>query len=121
MWYEHRSEALLSQAAYLARQARHLAASGVIVGFSLAVGTAGYHWLAHFRWIDAFLNASMLLGGMGPVGDFQNDDGKIFASLYALYAGLVFIVAGGILIAPALHRVLHRLHLEIQEEEEQER
>jgi hypothetical protein len=116
--YEHRSEPLLSRAAYLWRVARHAAASLGLVVVSLAIGTVGYHVFAGFSWIDSFLNASMLLGGMGPVGEFDGDHGKVFASLYALYAGLVFLVAGSIVIAPALHRVLHRLHLEVSEEED---
>jgi hypothetical protein len=83
-----------------------------VVVFSLLVGMAGYVWLANMTWVNAFLNACMLLGGMGPVGDLPNDASKIFAGLYALYSGLVFIVSAGILIAPIAHRVLHKLHLE---------
>ena len=119
--FERASEPLASRATYHARLRRSVIASAALVLMSLAVGTAGYHGLEHLPWIDALLNAAMILGGMGPVATLTTTGGKLFAGCYALYAGLVFIVAGGILIAPALHRVLHRLHLEIQEEEEQER
>jgi len=80
--------------------------------FSLVVGTVGFHWLAQQEWIDAFLNSSMLLGGMGPVGDILTVPGKLFASVYALYAGIVFIATAGLLVAPLVHRVLHKLRLE---------
>jgi hypothetical protein len=78
----------------------------------LIIGTIGFHWLALQEWIDAFLNSSMLLGGMGPIGEIKTTTGKIFASLYALYAGIVFIASSGLLLAPALHRIMHRVHLE---------
>ena len=80
--------------------------------FSLVVGTVGFHWLAQQEWIDAFLNSSMLLGGMGPVGDISTVPGKLFASVYALYAGIVFIATAGLLVAPLVHRVLHKLRIE---------
>jgi hypothetical protein len=80
--------------------------------WSLGIGILGYRVFAGFTWIDSLLNAAMLLGGMGPVGDIPTTAGKLFASFYALYAGLVLIAASGILLAPALHRVLHGLHLE---------
>lgn len=79
---------------------------------SLAIGIAGYHWIAGFGWIDALLNASMLLGGMGPVGDLTNDAAKLFASAFALYSGIVFLVLAGLVLGPVFHRVLHRFHWE---------
>ncbi|MEI6243653.1 MAG: hypothetical protein WCQ64_01290 [Acidobacteriota bacterium] len=85
-------------------------ASAVLVG-SLLIGIVGYHALAHMRWVDSFLNAAMILGGMGPVGDLPTDTAKIFAGCYALYAGVVFIAVAGIMIAPVAHRVLHRMHI----------
>ena len=84
----------------------------VIVGVSVGLGMIGFHLLALEGWVDAFLNATMLLGGMGPVGEIHSDAGKIFAGLFALYAGLVFIAALALLTAPALHRLLHKLHAE---------
>jgi len=79
-----------------------------------AAGTVGYHVIAGFSWVDSFLNASMLLGGMGPVGDLPNDSAKLFASVFALYSGLLFLVAAGLMLAPVFHRVLHRFHWEDQ-------
>ena len=91
--------------------AQHVGWTAVLVGVSLAIGMFGYMALGRMRWVDAFLNACMLLGGMGPVGDLPSDAAKIFAGVYALYAGLVFIASATILIAPVAHRVLHILHL----------
>lgn len=93
--------------------ARQLLYAGELVLVSLVIGMSGYHWFAHFTWIDAFMNASMLLGGMGPVGDLPNDGSKIFAGVYALYAGLVFLAVTALLLTPVVHRVLHRFHWEV--------
>ncbi len=83
-----------------------------VIAFSLALGIAGYHWLGHIpRWVDCLYNASMILGGMGPVDELHDDAGKVFASLYALYSGVVLLASVGILLSPVLHRVLHRFHL----------
>ncbi len=112
MLYEHRNEPPLPQGHFLRRLARHGFWGGLIVAASLAIGVAGYHWLAGFTWVDSLLNASMLLGGMGPVGDLPNDAAKIFASFFALYSGVVFLVLAGLLLAPVFHRVLHRFHWE---------
>jgi hypothetical protein len=95
--------------------ARHGAYGAGIVAGSALFGTVGYHLLAGFTWIDSFLNACMLLGGMGPVGDLPNDGAKLFASLFALYSGLVFLVLAGLLLAPVFHRVLHKFHWETVE------
>jgi len=73
---------------------------------------AGYHYFEGMEWIDAFANASMILSGMGPLNPLQTSAGKLFAGFYALYSGLALIVAVGILLAPVVHRVLHRFHLE---------
>jgi hypothetical protein len=79
---------------------------------SLAAGIAGYHAFAHMSWVDSFLNASMILGGMGPVGELTDSPAKIFAGCYALYSGIILIVVAGIMIAPVAHRILHKLHAE---------
>ena len=79
---------------------------------SIAVGMAGFHFFARQTWIDAFLNTAMLLGGMGPVGDIQSTGGKLFAGVFALYAGLAFIAAFAVLTAPVMHRLIHRFNLE---------
>ena len=92
------------------RLSRHGAYAGVLVACSLVLGMAGYHWIAHVSWIDAFLNACMLLGGMGPVGDIPTVSGKLFAGVFALYAGLVFLVATALILTPIFHRVMHRFH-----------
>jgi len=86
--------------------------AGALVGLSLMMGVAGYHWIAGLRWIDALLNAAMILGGMGPVDALKSDGAKLFASLYALYSGLTLIALMGILLTPIAHRVLHRFHLD---------
>ena len=83
-----------------------------VIALSLGVGMAGYHYFEGLDWIDAYLNAAMLLGGMGPVNPIRTTSGKVFAGLYALYAGMVVLVAAGILMAPVFHRFIHRFHLE---------
>jgi hypothetical protein len=110
--FEHRDEPLLPAALFRRRLARHSAYAGSIVGGSLVAGTAGFSAFAHQAPIDAFLNAAMLLGGMGPVGTIESTPGKLFAAVFALYAGLVFLAAGAIILAPPLHRLLHRFHFE---------
>ena len=108
--YESRQQAPIARAKFAKRLLSHaLAALGLLVA-SLVIGMTGYVVFEHLSWIDAFLNASMLLGGMGPVNPPQSNAGKLFAGLYALYAGLVFILAAALIFAPILHRVLHRFH-----------
>jgi hypothetical protein len=79
---------------------------------ALGIGVAGYHWIAGLDWVDALLNASMILGGMGPVDTLTSDAAKIFASVYALLSGVVFISAMAVILSPAVHRALHKFHLE---------
>lgn len=108
--YESRHQAPLSSAKFARRLLGHtLVALGLLAG-SLAFGMLGYAVFEHLSWLDAFLNASMLLGGMGPVNPPQSAAGKLFAGFYALYAGLVFIVTAALLFTPILHRLLHRFH-----------
>lgn len=110
--YEHRSQPLLPRRQFVYRVWLHfLLALSLVVG-SLVLGMVGYRVWAHFSWIDSFLNAAMLLGGMGPMGEIPTSSGKLFAGMYALYAGLVLIAASAVLLTPVLHRLLHRLHLE---------
>jgi len=108
--YEKRHARPLSRAHFLRRLARHFAVASAIVAVSLGVGMAGYAYFEGLGWCDAFLNAAMLLGGMGPVETPRTTGGKLFAGFYALYAGLILIVAVGILGAPLLHRLLHEFH-----------
>jgi len=89
-----------------------------LVAFSLLLGMAGYHCFEGLSWLDAFLNAAMLLGGMGPVAEIKTSAGKLFAGCYALYSGLVIITAAGVLAAPLFHRFLHRFHLETDQQED---
>jgi hypothetical protein len=84
----------------------------LLAGVSIAIGMAGFHFFAMESWLDAFLNSTMLLGGMGPVGEIRSSGGKVFAGLFALYAGLVFIAAFALLTAPVLHRMIHKFHAE---------
>ncbi len=95
---------------FACRFARNAALAAALLAASLGLGMVGYHLLEGLAWIDAFLNAAMLLGGMGPVDPPRTAAGKLFAGTYALHAGLVFIVTAALLFTPALHRVLHRLH-----------
>lgn len=94
----------------------HFAVAAGLVAGSLVIGMAGYSGFEGLRWRDAFLNAAMLLGGMGPVDAPKSDGGKIFAGLYALYAGLVFLVVAGLLLAPFVHRLLHKFHWDAEKE-----
>lgn len=108
--YESRKHRPLSRQHFFRRLLLHfLGASALVLG-SLLIGMAGYAHFEGLAWRDAFLNAAMLLGGMGPVESPQTAGGKLFAGLYALYAGLVFLVAVGIVLAPVVHRLLHRFH-----------
>lgn len=110
--FEHKTQPLLTRAQFIDRLLRHGALALGLIAASLLLGILGYRLCEHLSWLDAFLNAAMLLGGMGPVNTPITDAGKLFAGLYALYCGLVVIVVAGILLAPAVHRLLHRVHLE---------
>ena len=109
--YEHHKKPLASRKVF----ARRLALNGLIglilLAFSLGIGMIGYHFIEGFSWIDSLLNASMILGGMGPVNPLKTDAGKIFASFYAIYSGVILLASVGILIAPIFHRFLHHFHL----------
>ncbi len=109
--YEHHKQPLADPSVF----AKRLALNGIIglllLLFSLSVGMLGYHFLEKLSWIDSLLNASMILGGMGPVSPLQTTSGKIFASLYALYSGVILLASVGILATPIFHRFLHRFHL----------
>ena len=91
---------------------RALLVAGGVIGVSLGFGILGYHFIAGFGWVDSLLNATMILTGMGPVGTLSSDAAKIFASAYALFSGIVFVTATGIILSPMFHRVLHRFHVE---------
>ncbi len=108
--YEHRKQRLLPRKAFVRRVVNHVALALLVIAGSLVGGMAGYAYFERLSWMDAFLNASMLLGGMGPVESPATPGGKLFAGCYALYAGMVFLVVASLILAPVVHRVLHRFH-----------
>ena len=112
--YEHRREALLPRRKFLLRLLRHGYLAGLIVLGALGIGILGYHLCEGLGWLDAFVNAAMILSGMGPLSPLQHDAGKWFAGFYALFSGVVFITVTGILFAPVIHRYLHKFHIELQ-------
>ena len=112
MTYEHKSEPLLARPKFYRRMLVHVVAGLFLIAASLGLGVLGYHHFEGLPWLDALLNASMILGGMGPVDPVRSAAGKVFASAYALFSGVIFLVVVGLMIAPAAHRILHRLHLE---------
>jgi len=121
MKYERRREPLAPWNRFRRRLLGHFGIALAVIGVSLGVGMAGYRYFQRMDWIDAFLNAAMLLGGMGPIETKFTWGGKLFAGLYALYAGLVVLVAAGILMAPVFHRFIHRFHLEEDEKRDAKR
>jgi hypothetical protein len=114
-WFEHRHESLLPFPLFLRRVARWGAAAIAVILASLVVGVVGYHYFDGLPWVDSLLNASMILGGMGPVDPLKTTAGKIFASIYALYSGLALIGVIGLMLAPILHRVMHQFHVDYKE------
>lgn len=110
--FERYDQPMLSRRAFVARVLRQIGIAVVLLGVSLLIGVAGYMGLAGLAPIDAFLNAAMILGGMGPVDVLRSDEAKVFAGLYAMYSGIFFLVIAGLVLAPFLHRVLHSLHLD---------
>jgi hypothetical protein len=109
--YEHKNKPLLSWPAFIGRLTRHFLGAVCLISAALGVGILGYHELENLPWIDSLLNASMILGGMGPVDPVKTTAGKLFASFYALFSGIVFLVAVGVIFAPLFHRFLHKFHL----------
>lgn len=120
LMFEHHRQPLLPRRAFLFRLGRFAGAAFLLVAISWLIGILGYRALEGLSWIDATLNAAMLLGGMGPVDQLHTDAGKLFASFYALFSGIVFLVAVGVLIAPILHRFLHQFHLAEDKREQEE-
>ncbi len=110
--YESKSKPPIPRRRFIRRLLSHAAAAAALIVISLAIGMAGYEHFEGLGWRDAFLNAAMIAGGMGPVDAPHTDAGKLFAGLYALYSGLVFIVTASLIFAPVVHRVLHRFHWE---------
>ena len=115
--YEHRTHRLLGRAEFGKRVLRHVMLATVVLVISLTLGVTGYHYVGDLEWIDAVLNASMILTGMGPVDVMLTTRAKLFASLYALFSGVVFLGIASVVVAPFAHRLLHRFHLEAHREE----
>ena len=113
MTFEHHKKPLLPKKDFLRRQVRYTGFALIILAASLGLGTAGYHVFGNLPWTDAFLNASMILTGMGPVDRMESEAGKLFAAFYALYSGIAFLTLAAVLFAPVYHRFLHKFHLEM--------
>jgi hypothetical protein len=111
--YERRSARLLTRAQFLERVAKHALVAAAVLAASLGLGVLGYHCFEGIPWLDALLNVSMILGGMGPVDTLRSTGGKLFASFYALFSGVIFLAAAWILFAPIVHRLLHQFHLDV--------
>ena len=109
--YESKAHPLIRREQFVRRVLLHAATALGLLLFSLLLGMWGYEYFEHLAWRDAFLNSAMLLGGMGPVDPPHSNAGKLFAGLYALYAGLVFLIVAGLVLAPVVHRIMHRFHL----------
>lgn len=110
--FEHRQQPLAPRRVFYGRLARSILLAGAIVLVALGLGMLGYRILENMPWLDAFLNAAMILSGMGPVGTLQSPAAKLFAGCYALFSGLVFISVTGVLFAPVFHRFIHKFHLD---------
>jgi hypothetical protein len=116
MRFETLRQPLATRTVFAMRMAASALLALGLIAASLLVGVVGYHHLAGLGWIDSFENASMILGGMGPVADLHTDGAKVFAGAYALYSGLFLILVAGLILAPALHRLLHSLHIDSKDE-----
>ncbi len=113
--FERKHEKLAPFSVFIRRLAASLLSAVLLIAAALFMGVAGYHWIAGFHWVDSLLEASMILGGMGPVNPLPTEASKIFASGYALFSGLMFIALMGIVLSPVIHRFLHKFHLDERE------
>lgn len=109
--YENRKQKLAPMATFYQRVLKHIFLAVIVLFICLIIGLFGYHYTANIPWLDALHNASMILSGMGPVVEIKTISGKWFSSFYALFSGIVFITNIGIILAPAMHRIFHRLHI----------
>jgi hypothetical protein len=115
--FERRSEPLLPRRAFVARIGRSVVVAMGILLVSLSIGALGYHVLGRLPWVDAFLNASMILAGMGPVDRLETAGAKVFAAAYAIWSGVAFLTSVGVIVGPIVHRGLHRFHLDLEDED----
>jgi hypothetical protein len=114
--FEHKQQPLLSPQEFAFRLLRCFGWTLAIMAFSLMLGTTGYHCLGSLPWIDALLNSAMILTGMGPVDRMETSAGKLFATFYALYSGIAFLTMMAVLLAPVVHRLMHKLHVDADED-----
>lgn len=110
--FERRHERLAPIPVFVKRLIASLAIALALIAFALTIGISGYHLLGGLGWIDSLLEASMILGGMGPVNQLTGDGVKIFASMYALFSGLIFIAVMGVVLSPIVHRFMHKFHID---------
>lgn len=111
MIYEHKDEPLLPKEKFTQRLWRNILFGALLVALSLVIGMIGYHYFGELPWVDSFLNASMILTGMGPVDRMNNEAGKLFAAFYSLFSGIAFLTTISVVLAPILHRGLHKFHI----------
>ena len=116
--FERKHEELAPLSVFAKRVAASLGLSSIVILIALSIGVSGYHWIAGFEWVDSILEASMILGGMGPVNQLPNSAAKLFASGYALFSGLVLIAGMSIVLSPVVHRMMHKFHAESEPEED---
>jgi len=109
--YENHHQPILPRPRFVKRVVLHVVMALFAVGIALLIGTIGYHCLGHLAWVDALLNAAMILGGMGPIDPLDSTPAKLFAAAYALFSGLLFIGILGVVLAPFAHRLMHSLHV----------
>jgi hypothetical protein len=110
--FEQKHEKIAPLSVFVRRMAASVVIAGILIAVALCIGIIGYHWIAGFGWVDSLLEASMILGGMGPINPLSTNGAKIFAAGYALFSGLVFIAIMGIVLAPVTHRMLHKFHVD---------
>ena len=118
MRFEKHHERLLPRRKFYGRLLRSVITASTIIFLSLGIGALGYHFCNKLSWLDALLNAAMILTGMGPVDSMPSVASKLFASFYALFSGIIFLTAVGVLFAPVAHRLLHKFHLEVEAKDE---
>jgi len=118
--FENKQKPLLPRKEFFRRLLRNLLIACGLILFALLIGMIGYHGFAHLSWIDSIYNASMILAGMGPVDPLNSDGAKLFASAYAIFSGVAFLSIVGLILAPVVHRFMHKFHLADEEEEENE-
>jgi hypothetical protein len=116
-WFESKRQRPIPRRHFYRRLGKSFVIGMALLSVGLFIGVVGYRFLAPMTWIDALLNASMILAGMGPVDDLHNDTAKVFASLYAIFSGVMFISVMAVILSPAVHRLLHKFHAETEEDE----